>query len=98
MAAKPLSVPPRLGVGTRDHTPPFSLSTSGSWLPDLLLKMSHPTAQLERDHVREVGGVLEVGEVHDAVVLRNVHRVGVRDAVAHVRVAIAAIPRVGHAF
>ena len=47
---------------------------------------------LERDHVREVGGVLEVGEIHDAVVLRNVHRVGVRDAVALVRVAIAAIP------
>ena len=43
IAGNPLSVPPRLGVGTRDHTPRFSLSTSGSWLPLMQIRRKPST-------------------------------------------------------
>ena len=51
----------------------------------------------ERKHLSQLGRRLQVGEVHDPVVLGDVLGVGIRDAVAFVRIAIAAIPGVGHA-
>src|SRR6516164_7606435 len=51
---------------------------------------------LKREHLRELGRRLKVGKVHDAVVLRCVLSVGIRNAEALVWIAIATITRVGH--
>ena len=51
---------------------------------------------LERLLLRELGRGLHVGIVHDAVVLGDVLRVAVRDAVALRRVAVPTEARVGH--
>ena len=50
----------------------------------------------ERHLLRELGGSLKVGEVHDAVVLGDVLRVAVGDPVALAGETVTPVPRVGH--
>src|SRR5262249_39777167 len=51
---------------------------------------------LQWDHLRELSWRLQVGEIYHAVVFRDVLRIGIRNAVALVRIAVAAITRVRH--